>query len=219
MTALYKMGIIDETEGDINTLFRFFDLYYPEIEIVTIPLSPNLDELIENIFNSEVDAVAIDFNLNEYSKIQFPFQGNKVLDTLQAFLPEFPAIILTNYPTNSEREHPAPDYFLILHKKYFTPKHKDTEGLEYARKIKSKIEKYKRNLREKEEKLIALHTKQMQTELTLVEQAELIELDEYLEKATGGKSYLPKDWKRPDTLKKFNELADLAEKLLADLKK
>ncbi|TAH21398.1 MAG: hypothetical protein EAZ08_03490 [Cytophagales bacterium] len=219
MENTYKLGIVDEYEGDINTLFRFFDLYYPEIEIVTIELSPDINQIIDNIISSHVDAVAIDFNLNEYAKIPFPFQGNIILDTLEKLLPDFPAMIFTNYTADSEKTSPKPDSFLVIQKKYFTPKYKDSEGLEFARKIKSKIEKYKRNLAEKQEQLIALHNKQMKVELTLPEQTELIELDEYLEKATGGKSFLPKDWKKPDTLKKINDLADTAEKLLAELKK
>jgi hypothetical protein len=222
MAKKYKLGIIDEFKNDRDLILSFFYLFDNDennIEAVEIELSADIHQLVQNIIDSKVDAVAIDFNLKEYTNMPINFQGNEVFKLLQDNLLDFPAFILTNYTKNSEKENPSIDDFVILSKEWFAQEEYFERGKEYSRKIKNKIEKYKRNLREKEDKLIDLHTKQMQTELTLAEQTELIELDEYLERATGGKSFLPKDWKKPDTLKKFNDLADLAEKLLADLRK
>lgn len=221
MTKKYKLGLVDEFPKDKNYILSFFENHdvEGEIEAVEIELHVDINMLIQAIIDSEVDAVAIDFDLKEHSKIPFTFQGNDVLKALQDRLFDFPSFILTNYSKMAENENPSTDDFYILPKSFFAQETYFEIGKEYSRKIVKKIEKYKHKLYTNKDKLIALHTKQMQTTLTIPERAELIELDEYLEKATGGKSFLPKDWKKPDTLKEFNDLADMAEKLLVELKK
>lgn len=211
-----RLGIIDEKEDDVKDFFRFFEEDFDPIEI---ELVNNKQEIVQNIIDTQVDAVVIDYKLMEYSSLTF--NGDELLMELNDRVYNFPSFIMTNYPPDAQKQRIDP--FRIIHKEFMQPepgKPKYEEGRQLISKIQSLIKNYRDGLLEKEERLIALiKKKKVKGSLSDFEEEEMIELDTFLEKSINNRSRLPKKWKRPAEVSKLDELIKDTQELIDELKR
>lgn len=201
----YTFGVVDEDQSDRGDFHRDFD---DEFDIIEIPLFPEVEEIVDFIISNEIDAVAIDYLLTENDS-QVTYNGNKIFEALRKAVPDFPCFIYTN--NISAVEEVIIDQFRIINKDL---EDEDRESL--IHKVKNEIRNYKANLAENENRLLALIQKEKEEGVTISEQQEMNELNEYLI-YTPSKDFIPKDWKRPDGLQTLHALLEKTDSLIDKL--
>jgi len=87
------------------------------------------------------------------------------------------------------------------------------------KRIRIRIDNYRKRLDESEEELLNLIEKNDREGLSAWEEDRMIELDNFLEKSVSKKDKIPSAWKRPDGLETLNELVRKTGELLKEMKK
>jgi hypothetical protein len=201
----YRLGILDEYQGDIDDFLHFFE---DDFDVEVLELFQDQDMVIKNILEAKLDALAIDFKLMEYNTT-IGFNGDAIYNEITNKLYDFPAFILTNYvpeASNSSIE----DDFRIISKRWLDTKSK--EAPELIQKIIFSIDKYKKRINEAENELLVLLDKKKNHNLSGKEEERLIELDSILEKTIDKEYRIPRQWKKEKS--EISKLIDLAENIL-----
>ncbi len=88
----YNIAYIDESPQWIQT---FYQTFKHEFEIVKILVDKDcsIDNVLEILFKSELDAIVTDFLLEEEGEVSF--NGNKIVEEVRGFKPYFPIVMLT----------------------------------------------------------------------------------------------------------------------------
>jgi len=207
----YKLGIIDETEKDRIKNLAFFE---DDFECIELSLDVNNeDELINQIIENKLDAVAIDFKLVDDPRLSF--NGDSVLNKLLSEKYKFPAFILTNLVTDASQENI--DDFRIISKRAINPE--SEEGKELISKLKSYIDKYYKEIKDTEDELYNLIEKERSDSINDIERNRMIVLDDFLEHSLSAKSKIPTGWKKPTGFEDISKMAKLAEEILNEIKK
>ena len=96
--AILKVGLIDDentTYSDYATRLRRYD-----IELSFYEGKNDLDSIVDWILIDEISCVFVDYDLQK----KFSHNGTDLVFGLNQLLPDFPCIILTNYPERSRNE-------------------------------------------------------------------------------------------------------------------
>lgn len=210
----YKLGIIDESEKDrIKTIAHFEDNNIYNFDCVVLSLDINSeDELIEQIIENDLDCVAIDYKLIDHPKLNF--NGHIVLNKVLAEKYKFPAFILTNLVPDASQENI--DDFRIISKRTINPE--SLEGEELITKLKNYIDKYYKEIHEKEDQLYSLIEKERLNELSDSDRNLMLEIDDFLEHSLSSKSKIPTGWKKPNGFEEISSMKKLAEEILKEIK-
>jgi len=207
----YRLGIIDESEKDRTKSIAFFE---DDFECVELSLDvENEEDLINQVIEKQLDAVAIDYKLIDHPKLDF--NGNIVLKKLMDERYNFPAFILTNLVPDASEENI--DDFRIISKRAINPE--SIEGEELIKKLKNNIIKYYKEIEIKEDELFNLIRKEQQEELSETEREKMIELDDFLEHSFSQKSKIPTGWKKPAGFEGIEKMTKLAEEILKEIRK
>ncbi len=207
----YKLGIIDESEDDRMSTLSFFE---DDFECFEISLEvDSSDEIIQQILDNNLDAVAIDYKLIDHPRLGF--NGNFLFNKLMDEKYNFPAFILTNLVPEASNENI--DDFRIISKRAIHPE--SDEGKELTQKLKNYISKYYKEIEDKEEELFELIQKEQNEGLNDIEREKVIELDDFLEHSISNKSKIPSGWKRPEGFSQLKNLVSKTDELLNELKK
>ena len=93
----YKIGYVDEDESDIGRFYQqFIKKYDASYQIVDFVPSESIEELVEDILQENLDAVIIDFQLNEYESVDY--KGHMVVEMLKERKKGLPCVLLTSDP-------------------------------------------------------------------------------------------------------------------------
>jgi DNA-binding NarL/FixJ family response regulator len=189
-----------------------------EFEVVDIPLYKGevpvyseLKDLAMDIFNSKpkLDAIIIDYSFVDKT-LDIKFDGAELVKEIQKMMPEFPIFVLS---AKEEAESSVPDANSVyIKKEYLQLKDFDKK---LHRKIKIKIGHYKEKISDAEKRLKELLKKQEGEEkLTLYEEEELIDLDDFLESTQLSSIKVPSSLKETSNIKKLDELINRTDKLI-----
>lgn len=111
--AKYKIGFVDENVQQVDMFERklrdHFDVIGYDIHEGIL-----IDELIDQIYESDIDMLMVDYNMVESGKIFF--NGDEVVRKYEELKPRFPMIIFTNF---DEQAFPKVDNPNTLYKKEF----------------------------------------------------------------------------------------------------
>ncbi|WP_291329369.1 hypothetical protein [Desulfovibrio sp. UCD-KL4C] len=152
-----------------------------------------VENLVSKIFEQKVDAVIVDYRLQEYTNCSF--NGATLVEEILRERPDFPVVYLTSYDVEAVENVKRP--FLVYEKDA-------TTNPTFKSKLLNTIFIYKNKIREAEEELMVLIKKENPTEY---DRERIIELDDFLEKSLSKKSSLPKSIKESNILEELGKIS------------
>ncbi len=181
MDTKYKIGYIDEDISQVKLYRRKLRDFGFEVIGYDFHKGMDIEELMKQVYNSEIDLLMIDFRLNESNLI--PFNGDKVEKHIYENKPLFPHIIFTNKVDQAEPE--VDDLKIIFDKEDVFSEGEDTSKVKHFIETLSKsIEQYKNYVNKKKKTISDLLDIEKTRELNEAEknslistQRELISLD------------------------------------------
>jgi len=183
MDMQYKIGYIDEDINQVKLYKRKLRDFGFEVIGYEFHKGITLNELMEQVYSSDIDLLMIDFRLNESNVI--PFNGDAVERDIYEKKPLFPHIIFTNKADQAEPD--VDDLKIIFDKEVVFPSDDENENPKTKRFIDTltkSIEQYKRHISKRKDTISELLEKEQNEALSTEEknlllstQRELLGLD------------------------------------------
>jgi hypothetical protein len=204
----YRIAYVDENPEEIRLFQR-----YASDDFDVIPLEPpaELENLIEEILESNVLAVISDYNLTEYNKVA-RYDGVDVITAFLEVKPAFPTFVLTSYDESAADE--SSDVNMVYTKKVLY----ESQGMPFKERIRKQIQHYIQRVDAAKAELLTLIEKAREGTLSLLEEERLIDLDNFLEMSINAKCALPKHLKLPSNADKLSEIIESTKLLLSEIR-
>ena len=213
MKRKYRIGYIDEDEGEINDFLSYFDNYTEEVQI--IPIRPNkklTDEIVDEVLEEKCDLVVIDFHL-KYAQSEVEVNGDELLLRINDRRLNLPLLIFTSRIQEAESSFLSPST-LICHKSEINNdedssfKEKLVEHIEFSIKLKQNYQKEFSDLRSRQES---------GNKLTGKEKKRVIVLNHILSEMSDRQGLVNPIENQEEELSAINNLIDKTEKLIKKL--
>ena len=178
MEAKYKIGYIDEDIKQVKKYTRRLKDFGFEVIGYDFYQGMSLEELMSQVYESDIDLLMIDYKLNESNIVAF--NGDEVESEFYVKRPLFPHIIFTN---KVEQAEPFVEDWKILFDKenIFSEDGNDEQSVKRFVTILTKsIEQYKNHIEKKKNKISILLSKINSAEFSSVDENELINLQKEL---------------------------------------
>lgn len=208
----YKIAYIDESPDETREFQN-----YAKTEFDVIPITPmsSINDLVAQIINTKAEAVIIDFDLTDKDP-KIHYKGNKVAEKILEIREGFPVFIFTSFDEQAIQQ--SDDVNIIYEKRVMGEKDYD-EKIKFKERVKKQIDNYKKKIEAKEKRLLELLEARKQKPLKNIEENELIELDNFLEKSLNKSHLIPSDLKSTTNTQRLNSLLEKADSILEKLKK
>jgi len=216
MKDRFKIGYIDEDIKQVKLYARKLREYGFDVIGYDFIKGMTIDSLMNQVFESDIDLLMIDYKLNESNIV--PFNGEVVERIVYDSKPQFPHIIFTNKVDQAEPF--VEDWKIIFDKEeIFTDDEDDKENVErFVTMLKKSIEQYRNHIKIKKEALSRLLTKGEIDGLNAAEKNELISLQEDLMNLDKTKkSEIPKQLVSPKKIEDLSKSRKEAEEFLQSL--
>ncbi len=208
---LPSIAYVDEIEGARDDFFT--DAFQSELfkEIYTLAPEATLEQMIDKLFDLQIDAVISDFQLTEAGPVDY--NGETLVDAILARRARFPCFIQTSFDDAALQA--ADDINRVYSKA--------TDRKQFMKRISLQIERHRTRQEEwraELEELLAID----RADLTAVQIERIVELDDEIEANLSLDDPLARQAKR-DLMKDENlakrqiELIDETEKLIADMRR
>lgn len=216
MSLQYRIGYIDEDINQVKLYARKLREFGFEVIGYDFHKGMTLDELMKQVFSSEIDLLMIDFRLNESNII--PFNGDAVEREIYDKKPLFPHIILTNKADQAEPD--VDDLKIIFDKEIVFPADNgdSPQTKRFIETLIKSIEQYKRHIDKHKQIISELLEKEQngplsaeEKNLLLSTQRELLSLDKMII------SEIPESLKSIDSLDKVSKARQDAEAYINSL--
>jgi DNA-binding NarL/FixJ family response regulator len=219
---MYKLLFIDEEESAHND-FRYYVKQYHDSDITVEVMHPlqSIKEMVDAILKSDLDALITDFKLNEYRNeivtYNVPYNGVELVKEFSSIRTGFPCFVMTTFGAEAV---PASDDANIVYVKnelhqYNSDKKKSS--ITFLDRVKAQINRYRKRIADAEneiEKLVGLRKKGA---TTMLDEARILELDGFLEKALDGRTLVPAEYKGLSNTKKLTELISQVDKFIKSM--
>jgi hypothetical protein len=178
MKTKYKIGYIDEDINQVKKYQRRFRKYGFEVIGYDFEDEMSLEELMKQVYESDIDLLMIDYKLDETNKVTF--NGDKVESEFFEKRPLFPHIIFTNKIDDAEPH--VEDWNLIFEKDLIFSEDEDDEKnvQHFITTLEKSIERYKNTIEKKKNKIASLIEKGESEGINSSEQDTLISLQREL---------------------------------------
>lgn len=207
------IAYVDEQNKEIRNFKR---QTYKTLNVLGFLPKKDLNEFVEELLESGVEAIVADFRLNEYRddvKEPINYTGSELIEKVLERKKDFPCFVLTSFDDHAASETRDVNY--VYSKEILKSEGKIT----FAEKIRLQIEHYQSMLKEKDDRFHELLEKSEKQELSEEEENELLKLDSYLESAIDDRASLPKEKKDRLAFGKIEDLIESTNELLHKLKK
>ncbi|AEA45006.1 hypothetical protein [Fluviicola taffensis] len=204
---MYRIGYIDEDAGQRSSFYHFLK---DEFDIVLFEMNDTTtaDTLVEDVFQSGIDMLVLDFRLDDNG--DFDFNADSLIEKIQQRNYYYPLVILTSHELDA-LDHIS-NANLVNGKEDMLGKNVAV----FKQKLSKIIQSYKSRLSEAENEVQELEKKrQSDTGLLPAEEDRYVELNNFLEKTTSAKSTIPRSFYSTDTNKKLDQLIEKTEALLS----
>ena len=203
-----RLVYIDEDPEDIIYFQQFADGHF-DVDIIQIENNSNLEDIVDDILNSPPDAVITDFMLNEKAKVGF--NGQALIDLLQARNRHLPCFLLTSHPPDALAA--THDARIVQTKAVMIASNSDLATL-FRSQIAKIIVDHNTKLVQSEEELEELLAKPFE-ERTAQDRERALNLDKYIEEHGLGGDPLPDEIKDERSIDLLTKLVMQVDKLLA----
>ena len=178
MGTKYKIGYIDENIKQVKKYTRRLKDFGFEVIGYDFHQGMSLEELMSQVYESDIDLLMIDYKLKESNIVAF--NGDEVESEFYDKRPLFPHIIFTNKVEQAEPF--VEDWKIIFDKdEVFSEEDEDEErALRFVTILEKSIEQYKNHIEKKKDKISFLLSKINSTEFSSVDENELIKLQKEL---------------------------------------
>lgn len=218
MVTTYNIGYIDEDINQVDKYRRRFEEFGFNIIGYNFFQGMTLDQLMDQVYESDIDLLMIDYKLDESNKVTF--NGEKVEEELYDKKPLFPHIIFTN--KRDDAENHVEDWKIIFEKDEIPNKNDeiyDEDRTErFIKTLTNSITKYKKRIENIKFQISELLEQGESVGLNAAEKSKLIDLQEnlsILDKTR--KSEVPKQFISHQTLENLSKSRKEAEAFLESL--
>lgn len=206
METKYKIGYIDEDDKQVKKYRKRFRDFGIQIIGYEFQQGMSLEDLMEQVYQSEIDLLMIDYKLDESSKVFF--NGEAVEREIYDKKPLFPHIIFTN--KREDAEHFVDDWKIIFSKDEILNKndedYNEDKTKHFIKTLIKSIEQYKKRIETRKNSIAELLVKGEKEGLDSSEQDSLISLQREL-----GDLDKTKKKEIPEKLISFEKLEDLSK--------
>ena len=210
----YSIGFVDEDPQEIRRYANRLEPVGFNVIDYGIEKGLKLDELLNRIYDSEIDLVMVDFLLNERGILGF--NGDQVIREFKKIKPEFPMIIFTS---KDKQAYPAVDDVNLIYDKARIRDY-DAELQRFITVLSKNIEKYRNDIKQREDRIKELIAKRESgEELDAEEKSNLYRLQFELSNLDQRTKETPDQLLVDLKLDQLSTTADEAAELLRNLKK
>lgn len=213
MPTDYKVLYVDEDKAENN---RFVRRFVDDFSVETVDFEGiTFDNLANRLEEKDFDYLVVDFQLNEKSNCGF--DGDAVIKDFLSKFPHFPVMLLTNHDEGAIEGVAGLDVEKIHSKKEYTS---DDFKAAFAKRMKAKIDDYKKQITEAQERVQHLISKKSSgEELTADEEAEIIRLDTFLDETLGAETRtIPAEMKSMTNTQRLETILEKTDRLIEKLK-
>lgn len=204
MEVKYRIGYVDEDINQVKKYQRRFKKLGFEVIGYDFERGMTLQELMNQLYSSDIDLLMIDYKLDESNKVTF--NGEAVANEIYDNKPLFPHIIFTNKKDDAEPH--VEDWKIIFDKdEIFNEGEEDEEKvIHFITTLERSIQQYRKHIQKRKDEISDLLKKGEKNGLTPKEQDSLISLQRELRD-------LDKSQKKeiPEKLISFEKLEDLSQ--------
>jgi hypothetical protein len=219
MGTKYTIGYIDEDINQLKLYSRKLRDYGFEVIGYEYSKGMSLKELMEQVYNSEIDLLMIDFRLNESNII--PFNGDEVERNIYENKPLFPHIIFTNKVDQAEPV--VDDLKLIIDKENLFSDGEEGDDIKikhFVELLTKSIEQYKNYIAKKKALISKLLEKEKEEELDAKEKDILLSTQKELHNLDKTRfKEVPEQLTSIDNLDKISKARKEAEAYISSLLK
>jgi hypothetical protein len=212
----YKIAYLDENDGWINT---FYQTFKADFEVLRIKVDGNtsIDELVNLLVASELNAIVTDYLLEEEGNVSF--NGNKIVEEFKKKRPHFPIIMLTSHPIQAIGH--TDDVHIIYNKDVLTIENEnDQDELKiFKNKIFTNITNYYKKIDDTNTKIEYLIEKRNAEGLDIKEEEEISKLYILFDELNPEGKDLPANLINRESITKLNEFVKETKEILEELKK
>ncbi|CAG5083084.1 hypothetical protein [Parvicella tangerina] len=207
---MYRLGYIDEDEGQRNSFYQFLKDDF-EIILFSITDETELDSLVEEIFQSGIDMLVLDFRLDETGLVNF--NADSLVDKIQERNLYYPLVILTSH------EEDAMDHISNANLINGKEEMLGSKVQLFKQKLNKIVSGYQAKVMEAESELETLEEKRQNEGLDAKEEDRYVELNSYLDKTMTAKSRISRTFYSEDTNKKLDDLIEKTSEILSKIEK
>jgi hypothetical protein len=222
MEPKYKIGYIDEDINQVKKYQRRFRKYGIEVIGYDFENEMSLEDLMEQVYKSDIDLLMIDYKLNETNKVTF--NGEEVERAFYDTKPLFPHIVFTNKIEQAEPH--VEDWKIIFDKDdiFSEDENDEIKVQHFITTLERSIEQYRKHIQRRKDDISNLLEKgkveklnpgekhtllSLQKELKILDNTYQVEVPDYL--------MISQNLTETDNLK--NEAEELLQKLIDKRKK
>ncbi len=206
---MYRLGYIDEDEGQRNNFYQFLKGDF-EIKLFGITEETELDLLVEEIFQSGIDMLVLDFRLDETGLVDF--NADSLVDKIQERNLYYPMVILTSH------EEDAMDHISNANLINGKEEMLGSKVQLFKQKLNKIVNSYQTTVSEAETELEVLENKRQNEGFDAKEEDRYVELNNYLDKTMAAKSRISRTFYSEDTNKKLDDLIEKTTEILSKIK-
>ena len=221
---MYTVMFIDERQEALDDFKDYIDAITPTKKtikpIVEFPLS-SLSEMVQYILNTNPDALIVDYLLNDEIKhlgYNVPYTGTQLINEVRSRRTNFPCFVLTSFDDRAINESEDVNIVYVKGILETDEKHSLQARATFIEKIEKQIEHYRARINKAKHRLDELRNLRQAGKATIYDEDELIELDNFLEKALDRTSAIPSDLKQVSSSKKLGSLLAKANEILECIK-
>lgn len=214
---MYRILFIDEEQDDIDSFKDYIeekDVDKSFEVISTYPLG-ELDDMLEAIWSSHVDAVITDFMLNEIKEninYNVPYNGVELVHEISSKREDYPCFVMTAFDDDAVGQSEDVNIVYIKGILHGTEK-ESTAKATFLDRVKNQILHYRSKLDNAEKRLLELIEKGEKEILNASEEEEMVYLDSLIEKSLDKESVVPKIVKEKKESESLVELLKMVDEL------
>jgi hypothetical protein len=208
---MYRIGYIDEDAGQRNSFYQYLK---DDFDIILFEMSESTtsDSLVEDVFQSGIDMLVLDFRLDDDG--DFDFNADTLIDKIQSRNLFYPLVILTSH------ELDALDHISNANLVNGKDEMLGSKVEVFKQKLSKIIQSYKTRLADAETEVQELENKrQSDSGLSTTEEDRYVELNIFLEKTMSASNSIPRNFYSEGTNKKLDDLIQKTETLLSKIEK